>query len=294
MGILRHIPECRIGCLLSIFPRDRRPALVLRIYPGYRGRQSRRGLHRPRHRKRGRDPVGVVLFDNEGYILIPGEAPDLPEYEPFTPAANYQWLEYEYIAESSGTYFIAMVNNGTEAGNYGLALDYREEFSLPEWVMIPLSIANIRIWEGNRQAFVIGFPLLIVVFGLVYFFRVKKEPVPINPETLAGFAGGLLYIAGSAFMLIQAMLALSKTGFEVSFGVTAVFILISFVLGCLVLRYYVRPGKKPVRYRWLKLLILGILGLVVWAGYVIGPVFVICVGLKALFNAKSREKRNSL
>jgi len=247
----------------------------------------------PEIENEGDIPAGVVLFDNEGYIVIPGEAPDLPEYEPFTPAANYQWLEYEYIAESSGTYFIAMVNNGTGAGNYGLALGYREEFSLPEWVMIPISIANIRIWEGNSQAFVIGFPLLIVVFGLVYLFRVKKEPVPINPETLAGSAGGLLYIAGSAFMLIQAMLALSRTGFEASFAVTAVFILIPFVLGCLVLRYYVRPGKKPVRYRWLKLLILGILGLVVWAGYVVGPILVICAGLKALFDAKSREKRNS-
>lgn len=88
----------------------------------------------------------------------------------------------------------------------------------------------------------------------------------------------------------QAMLALGKTGFEASFSVTAVFILIPSVLGCLVLRYYVRPRKKPVRYRWLKLLILGILGLVVWAGYVIGPILVICAGLKALFDAKSREK----
>ncbi|ABN07849.1 hypothetical protein Mlab_1688 [Methanocorpusculum labreanum Z] len=120
-------------------------------------------------------PAGVASLDGQGYILIPGEAPVLPEYEPFTPAANYQWLEYEYIAEEPGTYFIVMVNNGTGAGNYGLALGYREEFSVSEWVMIPLSIANIRIWEGNSPAFVIGFPLLIVMFGLVYLFRAKKS-----------------------------------------------------------------------------------------------------------------------
>ncbi|ABN07850.1 hypothetical protein Mlab_1689 [Methanocorpusculum labreanum Z] len=115
----------------------------------------------------------------------------------------------------------------------------------------------------------------------------------ITSETLAGSAGGLLYIAGSLFMLIQALMALGKTGFEASFGVTAVFILIPLVLGCLVLRYYLRPEKKPRKYRWLKLLILGILGLVFWAGYVIGPILVLCAGLAALF-AKNREKRASL
>lgn len=242
----------------------------------------------------GEIPAGVAALENEGYLIIPGHAPNLPEYEPFTPAANYQWLQYEYIAEEPGTYFIAMVNNGTGPGNYGLAIGYREEFTPLEWVMIPLSIANIRIWEGNSPAFVIGFPLLIVIFGLVYLFRAKKEPAPITSETLAGSSGGLLYIAGSLFMLIQALMALGKTGFEASFWVTAIFILIPLILGCLVLSYYLRPQKKPGKYRWLKLLILGILGLVFWAGYVIGPVLVICAGLAALFDAKSREKKESL
>ncbi|RBQ25590.1 MAG: hypothetical protein ALMCE001_01350 [Methanocorpusculum sp. MCE] len=242
----------------------------------------------------GEIPAGVASLDNEGYLFIPGEVPPLPEYEPFTPAANYQWLEYEYIAEAPGTYFIAMVNSGTGPGSYGLAVGYKEEFTLPEWVMIPISIADIRIWEGNSPAFVIGFPLLIVMFGLVYLFRVKKEPVTITLETVAGSAGGLLYIAGSVFMLIQALMALGKTGFEASFGVTAVFILIPLILGCLVLRYYVKPRKKPVGYLWLKLLILGLLGFVFWAGYVIGPVFVLCAGLAALFDAKNRERKASL
>ncbi len=184
-----------------------------------------------------------------------------------------------------------MVNNGTRSGNYGLAVGYKEEFTLPEWVMIPISIVNIRIWEGNSLAFVIGFPLLIVVFGLVYLFRVKKKPVPITVETLAGSAGGLLYIAGSLFMLIQTLMALGKTGFEASFGVTAIFIVIPLILGCLILRYYLLPQKKSGKYRWLKLLILG---LVFWAGYVIAPVFVVCGELSALFDAKNWEKKASL
>jgi len=221
---------------------------------------------------------GVSVPAGSGYLVIPGTKPDHPEYEPFTPAANYQWMKAEYIAEVPGTYYIAMVNKGTNAGNYGLALGYREEFTLAEWIMIPLSIGNVRVWEGSSQAFVVGFPVFIVLFGMVYLFRFKKEPLPLHPETLAGSAGGLLYLAGSGFMLVQALMALMKTGFAVSFLVTAIFILIPLVMGVLILRYMMRP----VKYRGGKLILLGVLGMVVWGGYVVGPVLVICAGLKLL------------
>ena len=230
--------------------------------------------------------LGVVVLPDNGYIVIPGTKHDHPEYEPFTPAANYQWLKYEYIAEEPGTYYIAMVNKGTGPGNYGLALGFREEFTLAEWIMIPLSIGNVRVWEGSSPAFVVGFPVFVVLFGMVYLFRFKKEPLPIHPETLAGSAGGLMYLAGSGFMLIQALTAMMKTGFAGSFAVTAVFILIPLVMGGLILRYLIRPA----RYRGVKLLLLGGLGLAVWAGYVVGPVLVIAAGLKFLFDGIKQKE----
>jgi hypothetical protein len=134
---------------------------------------------------------------------------------------------------------------------------------------------------------VVGFPLFIVWIGLLYFFRFKREPVQINPETVSGVSGGLLYVAGSGFMLIQACIALVKTGFQASFGVTAIFILIPLIFGFLILRYMV----KPVRYQGIKLLLLGALGLVVWAGYVAGPVLVIFSGLLILFKRRGRAKQ---
>ena len=229
---------------------------------------------------------GVSVPAGSGYLVIPGTKPDHPEYEPFTPAANYQWMKAEYIAEVPGTYYIAMVNKGTNAGNYGLALGFREEFTLAEWIMIPLSIGNVRVWEGSSQAFVVGFPVFIVLFGMVYLFRFKKEPLPLHPETLAGSAGGLLYLAGSGFMLVQALMALMKTGFAGSFLVTAIFILIPLVMGVLILRYMMRP----VKYRGAKLILLGVLGMVVWGGYVVGPVLVICAGLKLLVDGIKQKE----
>ena len=229
---------------------------------------------------------GVIVPAGSGYLVIPGTKPDHPEYEPFTPAANYQWMKAEYIAEVPGTYYIAMVNKGTNAGNYGLALGFREEFTLAEWIMIPLSIGNVRVWEGSSQAFVVGFPVFIVLFGMVYLFRFKKEPLPLHPETIAGSAGGLLYLAGSGFMLVQALMALMKTGFAVSFLVTAIFILIPLVVGVLILRYMMRP----VKYRGGKLILIGVLGVVVWGGYVVGPVLVICAGLKLLVDGIKQKE----
>ncbi|WP_042696838.1 hypothetical protein [Methanocorpusculum bavaricum] len=230
--------------------------------------------------------AAVSVPAGSGYLVIPGTKPDHPEYEPFTPAANYQWLKAEYIAEVPGTYYIAMVNKGTNAGNYGLALGFREEFTLAEWIMIPLSIGNVRVWEGSSQAFVVGFPVFIVLIGMVYLFRFKKEPLPLHPETLAGSAGGLLYLAGSGFMLVQALMALMKTGFAGSFLVTAIFILIPLVMGVLILRYMMRP----VKYRGAKLILLGVLGVVVWGGYVVGPVLVICAGLKLLVDGIKQKE----
>ena len=235
----------------------------------------------------GELPDGVVVLENNGYIVVPGESPDMPDYEPFTPAANYQWLKYEYFAEVPGTYYIAMVNEGTGPGSFGLAVGYLEEFTISEWGLIPISIANVRIWEGNSPAFVIGFPLLVVIFGLLYLMRFKKKPVRMNPETILGASGGLLYLAGSAFMLIQALMALYKTGFEASFGVTMIFILIPLILGILILRYMVKPAK----YKAIKLLVLGAVGLVVWAGYVIGPILVILSGVMILFDKKGGAKQ---
>lgn len=229
---------------------------------------------------------GVVVPAENGYIVVPGTKHDNPEYEPFTPAANYQWLKSEYIAEEPGTYYLALVNKGTGAGKYGLALGYREEFTLAEWILIPLSVGSVRLWEGSSPAFVVGFPLIVVLLGMGYLFRVRKEPLPITVETAAGSAGGLLYIAGSLFMLIQAILAMMKTGFAGSSLVTGIFILIPLILGVLILRYAIRP----VKYRGVKLLILGGLGLAVWAGYVVGPVLVIAAGLKFLFDGIKQKE----
>ena len=235
----------------------------------------------------GELPADVVVLENDGYIVVPGESPDIPDYEPFTPAANYLWLKYEYIAEVPGTYYIAMVNKGTGPGNYGLAVGYLEEFTISEWGLIPISTANVRIWEGNSPVFVVGFPLLVVIFGLLYLVRFKKETVRMNPETILGASGGLLYIGGSVFMLIQALMALYKTGFEATFGVTAIFILIPLILGALILRYMV----KPVKHQAIKLLVLGAVGLVVWAGYIIGPILVILSGVMILFEKRGRAKQ---
>lgn len=207
----------------------------------------------------------------------------MPDYEPFTPSANYQWSEYEYFAELPGTHYIAMFNKGTGSGNYGLAIGYREEFLISEWVLIPVSIANIRIWEGNSPAFVFGFPIFIVFPGLLYLFRIKKETVPIKPETLTGITGALLYIAGSVFMLIQAVIALFKTGFQASFGATAIFILIPLILGLLILKYYLKPEQNPVKKEGIKLIFFGIIGLIVWSGYIIGPFLAIISGLMILY-----------
>ncbi|HJJ30221.1 MAG TPA: hypothetical protein VJ857_00060 [Methanocorpusculum sp.] len=242
----------------------------------------------------GELPGGVDVLENNGYIVIKGKAPDTPTYEPFTPSANYQWFKFEYTAEVPGIYYIAMVNKGSGPGNYGVAIGYLEEFSISEWGLIPFSTANVHLWEGSGQMFVWGLPLFILLLGLLYLFRLKKEPVRIKLETVTGVTGGVLYLAGAASMLAQALFALSKTGFQPTFAVTAIFIAIPLILGIMILRYYIRPDPKPVKYQGIKLVILGMVGLVFWAGYIIGPVLVIVSGVKFLIDTRSKTKKDSI
>ncbi len=70
---------------------------------------------------------------------------------------NDQWPKAEYIAEVPGTYYIAIVNEGTGPGNYRHSLGFREEFTPAEWILISLSTGNVRVWEGSSKAFVVGF-----------------------------------------------------------------------------------------------------------------------------------------
>jgi len=45
-------------------------------------------------------------------------------------------------------------------GKYGIAIGYKEEFTLSEWLLIPIDVINIHQWEGQSLILIL-MPLLL-------------------------------------------------------------------------------------------------------------------------------------
>lgn len=231
----------------------------------------------------GELPAGVEIEKDAGYISVGGVYPEKPGYEPFTPSANYRWLEYEYIAGKPGDYYVALVNSGTSGGSVGLAIGYREEFSPAEWLLIPASKMRIAIWEGYDPAFIILFPVFVVMAGLLWFHYSGPANILKRPASLSGISGGLLYIAGGLFTTVQAVYAISGAGASSSAVATAVLTAVPILLGILALRISLKACASEDLRSGILMIASGITGFVFWAGYIIGPVLCIVSGALMIF-----------
>jgi hypothetical protein len=87
---------------------------------------------------------------------------------------------------------------------------------------------------------------------------------------------GLLMIASGTSILFQMAWALSQSGLDATFIVTLLFGLIPIALGLWSLRIAYRR-RTPEGFGWkvrLALIIIGGLGLLLWGGYLAGPILV--------------------
>jgi len=216
-------------------------------------------------------PEGIEIPDGRGFILIEsslGEA----EYEPFTPASYYDLSRANIPITESGTYYVIVFDFENE-GKYGLAIGYVEKFSFSEWIGIPISVTRIRLWEG-QNLFVVFAPLAIaVIVGLAILYFNKK--MKNNLKTLFGFLvclAGLLYI-GSGISLIYQMINAFTKAFSGSAFITIVFASIPIVLGIVLLGYSSKEQPKKIETK-IPLLLLSGLGLIFWAGIILGPILV--------------------
>jgi len=89
-------------------------------------------------------PVTVPLGYNAE--VIKGQKPVTAEYEPFSPAAIFNVASYSKNITQPGTYYVAVISPADET-QYSIAVGYLEEFSLFEWVLVPVNVINTHLWE---------------------------------------------------------------------------------------------------------------------------------------------------
>jgi hypothetical protein len=223
--------------------------------------------------------------DGYGLLHIHGEKQDKKEYEPFTPSSYYQVLDLDISVNESGTYFL-IVDATEGSGKVGIVLGYVESFTFVEWLMVPFDVAFVHNWEGQDYFFIL-LPIIITVVGglLIYGYYFKSREPVLNVSQLLAFLGSLTFFGSGGIILQQMFIALLGSTVDAILFVTLIFAAFPILLGYSIVR---KATKSDLSFgQEIRLLLYGLIGLVFWAGYILGPLLVILSALIKLIKRKN-------
>ncbi len=227
-------------------------------------------------------PEFVEVADDVQTIVVNGVMPSHASYEPFSPSAFFELGQVDISAPATGLYYVAVFELD-RGGNYGLAIGVSESFTAAEWLLIPFSLLSVYQWEG-QNLFVILAPLIATVaVGLSFLVWRLRKGMNLDPPAWLSSTAGLLFLGGGLTVLAQMIFALTQAPADGTVGVTAIFIAIPVLLGLITIRMAMKnSGSWTLKLR-IYLLIIGIVALVMWSGYIIGPVLAM---VSSIFPAK--------
>jgi hypothetical protein len=230
----------------------------------------------PGIKSQGNIPAFIDIPTGAGVMAIAGKRPDQASYEPFTPARIYESVVIDMIVNTDGPYYVA-VFEPTAKGQYGLAIGYREEFEVYEWIRVPFDVIAIHQWEGQSLGFILAPMLAVIAIGLVFLIwqRKKRGYVPQNLSGLIASLAAFSYIGSGAMLLVQMVIALGHTDLPSSVIITVLFALLPITAGIAMLYVSIKTMSGGEMKARVTMAILGIVGLFIWAGLLIGPVLAI-------------------
>lgn len=221
-------------------------------------------------------PGFIEVPEGAGVALIEPERPERPEYEPFTPTSYYYIADYDIEVTVEEHYYFAVYEPDGE-GRYGLAIGYKEEFTLVEWVKIPLDVIGIRLWEGQPLLLFFAPVLLALMAGYGLLFW--RSRIGLSAFNLTCATAGLLYVGSGLVILMEMAISMYGAAYDSLAFLTVVFVLLPVLLGYAVLRK-VHRGQAEISTRdRIVFVALGVLGLFVWAGFLVGPVLAVLAGI---------------
>jgi len=227
-------------------------------------------------------PEFVEIAGGVGVTVLEGQLSAEPAYEPFTPSAYYYLADLDLDVSVAGTYHVA-VYEAYQGGRYGLAIGYREEFGLDEWLMIPIDVIGVHEWEGQSIGLILAPMLAALSIGFALSIW-RRRAILREIFNVTGVSAGLLYLGSGAMMFTQMILALAATGPDFSAVLTVVFTLLPILLGVAILRLTIKDPKSVTKRVRAFIAILGLLGLFTWAGLLVGPALAL---LTSVLPAKS-------
>jgi hypothetical protein len=219
----------------------------------------------------GKVPAGITIPAGYSAEVISGKRPVKADYEPFSPAAIYKVASFSKEISKPGTYYVAIVSTADES-RYSIATGYLEEFSIQEWVLVPVNVLTAHLWEGQSIIEVLAPFLGTIILGFLLIIRRERKRGRKNAVWFwfAAFAA-LFYLGGASIILVQMIRALMITGFSGAAALTLVFFFLPVVLAIWLLRISRQATNRSSSDRF-SLAVAGILGFVFWAGMIIGPI----------------------
>ena len=227
----------------------------------------------------GNVPSFIEIPAGSGAIVIPGKSPGKPAYEPFSPQPVYEVARFNVTISQEGNYYIAVYGPG--GGKYSLAPGFQELFTPSEWLQIPWSVVSIHLWEG-QSPWVIFAPMILVVIGGLALIGIYRKQLGLRQDPVEWMIviSGLLYLGGAAMTTLQIIKAVQVTGYTNEVIVTLMFIAGPIILGVFAIREGIRqPRPDSLLKSGIKMVIIGLLGLLFWAGLILGPVLALVSGV---------------
>jgi len=222
-------------------------------------------------------PSFIEIPDGYGARLIEPTMPEKPEFEPFTPASYYYLIDIDETILNEGDYYLATYNPDLKEGKYGIAIGYKEEFTLSEWLLIPFDVIGIHEWEGQSLIVILMPMLLSLVLGLVLLaWKLTRK---LNIFNILGIVAGLFCVGSGLMLFMQMLFALYGAVFNWLVVLTMVFIALPLSIGFVLLKRSLQvEGELSKKDRFF-FLILGFAGLFTWSGPLFGPYIAIIVGI---------------
>ena len=138
--------------------------------------------------------------------------------------------------------------------------------------------------------------LITVLLGLVIiYWRGPTLRSRTHLLSWIGVTAGLLFIASGIFIFYQMALALLQVPANALLGIPIIFGSLPIVLGLLTIRSCISPDWTQKLWHLLGLIILSVLALFLWAGWILGPVLLmitaILPALKLLLTRRTAQSQ---
>jgi hypothetical protein len=224
--------------------------------------------------RRGAPPPGVTVPADMGFVVIDGNRPPGPSYEPFAPAAYYHTSTVSMLIEEDSTYQIAVFEPQNNSGPVGVTIGYRESFTPTEYLLVPFSLVRTHLWAGLNPLLILGPGALVLLGGFAVFRRHRRNLDPSARAVGLLIAGLLIAGSGANTAGLQGV-ALASTGFQPGAVVTWIYILVPLAAGGWTSWWASRPEAPLTPRARAGLAIAGLAGLVTWAGFLVAPAAVL-------------------